>query len=61
MDDQREQLASSRVERAHGSPTPTQKKPYRTPRLTVYGDLRNITRQKGGSKSDGGQVPKTKM
>jgi hypothetical protein len=35
------------------------KKPYRKPRLTVYGDLREIT-LKGGNRGDGGGKPKTK-
>lgn len=33
----------------------TNKKPYRAPRLAVYGDLRTITMVKGGTKTDGGQ------
>jgi hypothetical protein len=38
------------------------KKPYRAPRLTVYGDLRTITKAKGGTKGDGGsQTPNTKQ
>lgn len=37
----------------------TTKKPYRAPRLTVYGDLRTITKTKGGTGGDGAQ-PKTK-
>jgi hypothetical protein len=37
------------------------KKPYRAPRLTVYGDLRTITKAKGGSANDGGSNPKTKI
>jgi hypothetical protein len=35
------------------------KKTYRAPRLTVYGDLRTITKAKGGTKADGG-APATK-
>ena len=31
-----------------------QKKPYRTPRLVAYGNLRDITMVKGGLKGDGG-------
>jgi len=30
------------------------KKPYRTPHLVVYGDLRRITGAKGGVSTDGG-------
>ena len=37
-----------------------EKKAYRAPRLVTYGDLRKITKGKGGKKSDGGGVPKTK-
>lgn len=42
------------------SKTPSQtKKPYRSPRLAVYGDLRRLTAAKGGTRSDAG-LPKTK-
>lgn len=40
------------------------KKPYRSPRLVVYGDLRRLTlmpAQKRGTSSDGGGIPKTKL
>ena len=36
------------------------KKPYRAPRLTVYGDLQTITKAKGGTGNDGADAPKTK-
>lgn len=36
------------------------KKPYRSPRIVVYGDLHRLTMAKGGKKSDGGGVPKSK-
>ena len=39
------------------------KKPYRSPRLVVYGNLRRLTKitgAKGGTKNDGG-APKTRM
>jgi hypothetical protein len=42
-----------------GEASATTKKPYRAPRLTVYGDLRTITKAKGGSSNDGA-LPKTK-
>ena len=32
----------------------TTKKPYSTPRLIVYGDVRTITRQNGTHAKDGG-------
>lgn len=35
------------------------KKPYRSPRLVVYGDLRRLTMTKGGTQTDGGS-PKSK-
>lgn len=42
------------------SKTPSRrKKPYRSPRLAVYGDLRRLTAAKGGVKSESG-LPKTK-
>ncbi len=31
----------------------TSRKAYRTPKLTVYGDLRHLALAKGGKKSDG--------
>jgi hypothetical protein len=37
------------------------KKPYRSPHLTVYGDLRRIAMQKGGTLSDGKGFPATKQ
>ena len=37
------------------------KKPYRAPRLTVYGDLRTITKAKGGTSNDGGGKAATKV
>ena len=40
--------------------TASGKKPYRAPRLTVYGDLQTITKAKGGTSNDGATAPKTK-
>ena len=40
------------------APSPP-KKPYRAPRLVEYGDLRAITRTKGGMMNDGG-LPSTR-
>lgn len=40
------------------------KKPYRSPQLVTYGDFRSLTRltgAKGGTKNDGGGVPRTRM
>ena len=36
------------------------KKPYRAPKLFVYGDLSRITHGKGGNKGDGNGNPATK-
>ena len=36
------------------------KKPYRKPRLAVHGDIRDLTRAKGGTKNDGTGKPATK-
>lgn len=36
------------------------RKPYRPPRLVVYGDLRRLTRAKGGNKGDGAGKPSTR-
>jgi hypothetical protein len=37
-----------------------QKKDYRKPRLVTHGDIRAITKAKGGSASDGTGKPRTK-
>lgn len=39
---------------------PSGKKPYRAPRLTVYGNLATITKAKGGSGADSGGAPPTR-
>ena len=39
---------------------PPRKKPYRTPRLVEYGDLRTITRGKGGNMNDDPTPPATR-
>lgn len=36
------------------------RKPYHAPRLVEYGDLRTITRAKGGTGNDGGGNPPSK-
>ncbi len=35
------------------------KKAYRAPRLVIHGDLRTLTRMKGGGHADGGGNPLT--
>lgn len=40
---------------------PPKKKPYRPPRLVAYGDLRTLTKAKGGINNDGGGKPRTKV
>ena len=47
--------------RSPKSRTAPQKKRYSTPRLVAYGNLRDITKAKGGSKGDGGGVPQTRV
>jgi hypothetical protein len=52
-------MSQSGENRGHGELPPGAKrrrgrKPYRTPRLVVYGDLRRITGAKGGISTDGG-------
>lgn len=37
------------------------KKPYRSPRLVVYGDVRRLTMAKGGGAADGSGKPRTKL
>lgn len=41
-------------------PESQKRKPYRQPRLVVYGDLRRLTMAKGGTKTDGTGKPATK-
>jgi hypothetical protein len=36
------------------------RRPYRTPQLTTYGNLRELALAKGGAKGDGGGVPPSK-
>lgn len=50
----------SREHSVTSTPSAPEKKPYRTPRLVEYGDLRTITRGKGGNMSDGTGQPPTK-
>jgi hypothetical protein len=38
----------------------TKKRPYRAPALKTYGDLRTLTKGKGGARNDGGGRPKTR-
>ncbi len=37
------------------------KKPYRPPRLVVYGDLRRLTLSKKGTRADGAGKPATRL
>jgi hypothetical protein len=41
-------------------PQSSRKKRYRTPSLTVHGDIRRLTQAKGGMLGDGGGMPKTR-
>jgi hypothetical protein len=36
------------------------RKPYHSPRLTVHGDIRKLTRSKAGTKGDGSGKPATR-
>src|SRR6185312_7067210 len=47
-------------ERPVTPPREPRKKPYRTPRLVEYGDLRTITRGKGGNMNDDPTPPATR-
>jgi hypothetical protein len=38
-----------------------QKRPYRTPRLTSYGDFHKLTLAKGGTLGDTGVKPNTRL
>jgi hypothetical protein len=37
------------------------KRPYRTPKLMVHGDLKRLTLGKAGSQNDGSGKPKTRQ
>ena len=50
----------SRERAVAAAPSSPKKKPYRAPRLVEYGDLRTITRGKGGNMSDNPGEPATK-
>lgn len=39
---------------------PSRKKPYQSPQLVIYGNLRQLTKVKGGAANDGGTKPMTK-
>ena len=55
---------SEREDASHGSEdaAPTRgRKPYRAPRLAVYGDLHRIALAKHGTAGDGMGVPATKI
>ena len=41
-------------------PAPAKKQPYRAPKLVVHGDLKTMTRAKGGTGNDGGTKPRTR-
>jgi hypothetical protein len=38
----------------------TAKRPYHPPRLTRYGELRDLTQAKAGTSNDGGSKPRTR-
>jgi hypothetical protein len=46
--------------RRPAAPQHAKKRPYRTPELTVHGDLKTLTRAKGGFGADGTGKPRTK-
>jgi len=46
--------------RAREKPNESPKKPYRTPRMVTYGNLRQLALAKGGSKNDGSGNPVSK-
>jgi hypothetical protein len=48
---------TSRKEPSDGKP---KKKPYSKPDLVVHGDIRKVTKAKGGHASDGAGKPATK-
>ena len=43
-----------------GAKRQTKKRPYRAPELTVHGNLKAITKVKGGGSTDGGGKPTTR-
>jgi hypothetical protein len=58
-----EDIMSDSKSKPASTPLPrTTKMPYRTPQLTVYGDVKKLTRGGGGTRKDGGgqTAPNTK-
>ena len=53
-------MREPRTEASGEQSTSGGKAPYRSPRLTVYGDLSRITAVKGGIKGDGTSIPVSK-
>jgi hypothetical protein len=47
--------------KAQSRPSTGTKKPYRSPALTVHGDVRDLTHAKKGKTSDGTGKPKTRI
>jgi hypothetical protein len=47
--------------RKKAAPQHPTRRPYRTPELTVHGDLKTLTTAKGGSSADGTGKPRTKF
>ena len=43
------------------APKRLKKRPYRTPKLTIHGDLRTMTLAKAGALGDGGTNPKSRV
>ena len=47
--------------RSREKPRASSKKPYRAPRMVTYGNLRQLALVKGGTKSDGGGPPPSRV
>jgi hypothetical protein len=48
------------MKRTSDASTPSRKRPYRTPKLVVHGDLKTLTQSKGSTNNDGASKPKTR-
>ncbi len=54
-------MTTHELPRDAATPRDSAKRPYRTPQVIELGDVHELTRGSGGSKSDGKGQPATKM
>ena len=60
MSNSRKAPGAKRAKSGATAPEGSGKRPWRTPRLAVYGNLRHLALGTGGSKSDGMGDPKSR-